>query len=617
MVRKRGEVASSDKWNVEALYPNMDVWQQEFDEVKGEDQGLRWPAIQAFRGTLSKGPQHLKAVIEHLQNLERKLTTLYTYAHLRHDEDIVNPAHKEAYVRVTARYHDLAQEASWFEPELLGLSEETLQQYLDAPELAEYRFHIEKIVRMKKYTLSPEQEELIAAVAKPLQAASRAFSALNDADFKFGKVADKEGKLHELTHGSYGMFIRSQDRVLRANSFRRLHQQYSDYQHTLGELLNGQVQRHLFEAKARGFSTCVEAALYPKNIDVQVYDSLIKAVRDNIDALHDYMALRKELLGVEELHMYDLYVPLTPHVDIKMNYQEAQDAVISSTAALGEEYQSALREGLEQQRWVDRYENENKRSGAYSSGCYDSMPYILMNFKGVLRDVFTLAHEAGHSMHSLCSRRQQPYHYSGYPIFVAEVASTFNEELLMKQLVARTKTQEERIFLIVEKLEDIRTTLFRQAMFAEFERKLHHWAENDTPLTTNLLNSEYSKLNKAYFGTHVVIDPELEVEWSRIPHFYYNFYVYQYATGISAAIALADRVTHGGAAEREAYLNFLKGGCSRYPLDLLQMAGVDMRSSKPVEQAIGRFRQLLAELRTLTAGKKGSHSAHGMEPSTI
>lgn len=617
MVKKRTEVSEQDKWNVAAMYPSLSAWQDAFERAKGLDHQPHWPEIGVFRGTLADGPSQVREALRALQGLERRLNTLYTYAHLRHDEDITDPQYKEAFVRITSRCHDFAQEASWFEPELLGLPEEILSGLLEAQELEEYHFHLLKIIRMKKHTLAPEQEELMAMSAKAFQASHRAFSALSDADFKFGKVADKEGRLHELTHGSYGLFVRSQDRVLRTNSFRRLHQQYHDYQHTLCELLNGQVQRHLFETKARGFVSCVDAALYPKNIDVEVYDSLIKAVRDNIDALHDYMALRKDLLGLDELHMYDIYVPLTAQVDIKMSYQEAQEAVIDSSAALGTEYQEQLRKGLDIERWVDRYENENKRSGAYSSGCFDSSPYILMNFKGVLRDVFTLAHEAGHSMHSLRSKLAQPYHYSSYPIFVAEVASTFNEELLMQWFLAKAKTKEERIFLINEKLEDIRTTLFRQTMFAEFERQLHQWAESDTPLTTSLLNSEYVKLNKAYFGPHVVVDQEIESEWARIPHFYYNFYVYQYATGISAALALADRVTHGGDKERQDYLGFLEGGCSQYPIDLLNVAGVDMRSPKPVEQAISRFRQLLGELRSLTAGRSTRGVSHTQETPVV
>ncbi len=607
MVRNRSEVPKEDQWCVEDLFADLGAWQKAFDEVKGLDKQPHWPEIAAYRDTLSDGATQVRDTLECILGLERRLAALHTYAHLRHDEDITHAAHKDAYVRIIGRFHDFAQETSWFEPELLGLPEELLETYVQAPELERYRFHIEKIIRMKLYTLPPEQEELMAMAAKAFQAPHRAFSAINDADFKFGKVVDKDGREYDLTHGSYGIFIRSHDRVLRANSFNRLHGQYESFQHTLCELLNGQVQRHLFDARARGFSSCVEAALYPKNVNVDVYDSLIKAVRDNMDVLHDYMGLRKELLGVDELHMHDLYVPLTSQIDLKFTYEEAEQLVIDSVAPLGNDYERFLREGLKQQRWVDRYENANKRSGAYSSGCYDSHPYILMNFKGVLRDAFTLAHEAGHSMHSLYSRRTQPFHYSSYPIFVAEVASTFNEELLMQRLLAQATTKEMRIFLINEKLEDIRTTLFRQTMFAEFERQLHRWVEMDTPLTVNLLSTEYAKLNKAYFGPEVIVDDAVKVEWARIPHFYYNFYVYQYATGISAALALVDQVTQGGVEEQAAYLKFLKGGCSAYPLDLLRAAGIDMRSPLPVERAIGRFRTLLEELKTLTRKEGSDH----------
>lgn len=601
MSKKRDEIASDDKWNVEAMYADLDSWQKAFDEVAGLSQQPHWPDICQYRGRLNEGAAVLKEALDAIIGLERSLGQLYAYAHLRHDEDIVNPHNKEAYVRIASRRHDLAQEVSWLEPELLGLPDHILDSYLRAPELKDYRFHLQKIIRLKKHTLSPEQEDLLAMSEKALQAVHRAFSALNDADFKFGQVADRDGKLYDLTHGSYGLFIRSHDRTLRTNAFRRLHGQYRDYQHGLCELLNGQVQRHLFEARARGYTSCVEAALYPKNIDVQVYQALVRSVRDNIDALHDYMALRKELLAVDELHMYDLYVPLTAQVDMKLSYDEAQELVIQSSRYLGLEYLDQLRQGLLFERWVDRYENENKRSGAYSSGCYDSSPYILMNYKGLLRDVFTLAHEAGHSMHSLYSRRNQPYHYSGYPIFVAEVASTFNEELLMRHLLSKAKSKEERIFLINEKLEDIRATLFRQTMFAEFELEIHRFAETDTPLTSDLLCNTYHKLNVDYFGPNVMSDPEIAFEWARIPHFYYNFYVYQYATGISAALALVDRVSQGGEEVRNAYLSFLKGGCSRFPLDLLQSAGVDMRSPQPVQQAIARFRNLVGELRSLVA----------------
>lgn len=599
MARKRSEVAQQDKWDVESLYADTQAWEADFKQLEGSSTFPRWPDLAKWKGTLAQGPQHIKQALEQILNLNRKLDKLFTYAHLRNDEDIANDANKAAFKRVTNLMHDFQREVAWFEPELLALSDAKIQEALASPELAPYRFHLEKIVRLKPHTLTPEQEELLAMAAKALQAPHKAFSALNDADFKFGTVMDGEGNAKELTHASYAMFIRDRDRTLRANSFRALHGKFADYEQTLCELISGQAERHLFDARARRYDTCLEAALFPKNVDPSVYHALIKAVNSNLDALHDYMQLRKEIMGVSELHLYDVYVPLTQQLEIKMPYAEAEELVIDSTAALGSDYQNQLREGMQKQRWVDRFENQNKRSGAYSSGCYDSNPYILMNYKNLLKDTSTLAHEAGHSMHSRLSCKNQPYHYADYPIFVAEVASTFNEQLLFDALLERMNSDEERIFLIHEKLEEIRGTLFRQTMFAEFELFLHTCAEKGTPLTPNLLKSTYQELNQRYFGKSVVIDPEIASEWSRIPHFYYNFYVYQYATGISAAISLAAKVKKEGEPARQAYLKFLSSGCSRFPLDLLQAAGVDMRSPEPVVQAIDKFRNLLGQLREL------------------
>lgn len=594
MAAERSQVAKQDQWNVEALYPNMEAWNKEFAQLV-PPASPHWPNLATYKGQLEK-PEILKQALDTLFDISRKLTKLYTYAHLRHDEDITQDAYKTAYNKIVAALHDFNQEIAWFDPELLALTDNTLESLLKNPILADYRFHIEKTVRVKKHMLSKESEELLAMAAKAMQAPHKAFSAINDADFKFGDVLDSTGKARELTHGLYGLYIRDQDRTLRQNTFTQLLGKYQDYENTLCELLNGQVQGHVFNAKARHYATSLDAALYPKNIDTAVYHALIKAVNNHLDVLHSYIQLREKVLNVGPLHLYDMYVPLTSEVDIRMPYNEAEDIVVESVAPLGADYQNMLRKGFKEQRWVDRYENKNKRSGAYSSGCYDSMPYILMNYKNILRDVFTLAHEAGHSMHSLNSHKNQPFHYGDYPIFLAEVASTFNEELLMRLMLERAKTKEERIFLINEKIEDIRGTLFRQTMFAEFELWIHEMAEKNIPLTPKLIKDAYRELNQRYFGPSVIIDAEADAEWSRIPHFYYNFYVFQYATGISAALALAERVVKGGNAEREAYLSFLKAGCSRYPIDILKSAGVDMRSPQPVEAAIGKFGELVKQL---------------------
>lgn len=596
MAVDRINVPKQDQWNVEALFVDMTAWEQSFSKVCPLNGMPKWPALAEYKGRLGESAQVLKEALELQLNLSRELSALYTYAHLRHDEDITENSHKAAYNRILALCHDLAEETSWFEPELLALSSNSLEQLLADPLLSSYKFHLEKIIRIKQHMLNAEGEELLAMAAKAIQAPAKVFSAINDADFKFGTVADAEGKDRELTHGLFGLYIRDRDRTLRENAFRRMHGQYHAYENTLCELIGGEVQGHLFNAKARRYASCLEAALFPKNIDLEVYHSLIKAVNDNLGVLHSYVELRERVLGVGQLHLYDMYVPLISTVDIRLSFPEAEDVVIESVAPLGAEYQNLLKKGLKEQRWTDRFENKNKRSGAYSSGCYGSMPYILMNYKGVLRDVFTLAHEAGHSMHSLYSRKHQPYHYSEYPIFLAEVASTFNEELLMQRMLERAKTKEERIFLINEKIEDIRGTLFRQTMFAEFELLIHQMAEKNIPMTPQLLKEKYRELNRRYFGERVAIDEEAEAEWARIPHFYYNFYVFQYATGISAALALADRVVKGGSSERDAYLSFLKAGSSRYPIDILRSAGVDMRATEPVAAVISKFGRLVKQL---------------------
>lgn len=595
MTIDRTQVASSDRWNVEALYPNNQAWEKEFDQYIPKSTP-RWPHLAAFRGKLGESPKTLKEALEKFFATSRQLTKLYTYAHLRHDEDIAQDANKVNYNKILSALHEFGEETAWFEPELLSLNDEMLKKILQDSVIAPYKFHIEKSVRIKKHMLPVESEELLAMSGKALQASHKAFSAINDADFKFGNVMDSQGNAKPLTHGSYGLYIRDRDRTLRQNAFKTMHGKYQSFENTLCELLNGQVQSHIFNAKARHYKSSLEAALFPKNIDIEVYKSLIKAVKDNLNVLHRYVNLREKVLGVGPLHPYDLYVPLTSAIDIRMSYKEAEDIVIESVAPLGAEYQNLLRKGLKDQRWVDRFENKNKRSGAYSSGCFDSSPYILMNYKEQLKDVFTLAHEAGHSMHSLFSHTHQPYHYSDYPIFLAEVASTFNEELLMKLMLERAKTKEERIYLINEKIEDIRGTLFRQTLFAEFELWIHEMAEKDIPLTPKLLNEEYAALNARYYGKNLVIDEEGKSEWARIPHFYYNFYVFQYATGISAALALADRVVSGGKKEQADYLSFLKGGCSKYPIEILQLAGVDMRTPQPVVAALKKFDSLVALL---------------------
>ncbi len=598
-LKERKEIPESDKWNVEALFPTFEDWEKQLKEVCRPEQKPHWPEISAFKGKLGEGPAQLKKFFETAMDLERQLSKLHTYAHMRYDEDLAHEQYKGANSIILALYHDFGQEISWAEPEILALPEETIQKYLQAEELADYRFYLEKIVRMKPYTLSSDKEELLAMSGRALNSASSAYSALNNADLKFPPATDKEGNLREVTHGKYSIYLKDPDRELRKSAFESMHKTFKGVENTVCELLNGQIQNHLFNVRARGYDSCLEAALFPNQIDTSVYKNLVLTVRENLPSLHRYMELRKKWLKLDSLHMYDLYVPVIDEVDLSYDYETAEKMVVDSVAPLGEEYQQILDKGLKKDRWVDRYENQRKRSGAYSTGSFDTMPYVLMNFHGTFRDLSTLAHEAGHSMHSFYSHKNQPYQYSSYPIFLAEVASTFNEELMFHYLMQQDLSDRERAFLINQKIEDIRATFYRQTMFAEFELAIHQFAEKDIPLTPGLLKKQFRQLNIDYFGPALDVDAEIDIEWARIPHFYYNFYVYQYATGISAAHALFEKVMKEGEPARKKYLNFLSSGSCNYPLDLLEEAGVNMREKQPIEATIQQFDRLVDELSKL------------------
>lgn len=603
MAKPRSEIPSQDRWNVEALYSNESAWKADLEKLQGAGTP-RFPQIGTYKGKLSD-PKSTARLLETYLDLDRKLAKLITYAHLRMDEDLGNDEYKSGYGLISSLIYDFQHECAWIEPELLSLNESDFKRLMG--ELSPYKFYLEKIGRMRPHTLSKDMEELLALSGKALDTSQKAFSALNNADLVFAPAIDSKGVEHPLTNGSYMSFVRSTDRVLRKSAFINLHKGFEAHANTLCELIQGQVQSHLFVAKARKFGGCLEAALFPHQVDSAVYENLIASVRRNLPLMHEYIALRKKLLNLSDLHLYDLAVPLVPEMEVKMNYQEACQAVIASVAPLGKEYQNNLKQGLLKDRWVDIYENARKRSVAYSSGCYDSMPYILLNYQGNLNDIFTLAHEAGHSMHSLLSRTNQPYVYSSYPIFVAEVASTFNEQLLMDHLKSTMKGKRELAYLVNHQIEQIRSTIFRQTLFAEFELTIHRLAEEGIPLTPALLKEKYVQLYRDYYGPELVLDDEVGIEWARIPHFYYNFYVYQYATGLSAALALHEKAIASSDATKK-YLEFLSSGGSRYPIDLLQRAGVDVRSKdpkvSPVDAAMRHFSQLIEELKTCMKSAK-------------
>lgn len=599
MGKKRKDVAAEDRWNVEALYPSFKEWEGDLKKWGREGALLKWPEIAALKGRLHEGESVLLETLTTALTFERQLDKLHTYAHLKHDEEVSEEVSKQAYIRVMSILHDFKKETAWIEPELLHLPDEQIDRYLHAENLASYRVYVDQILRLKAHTLSASEEALIAIAGNALQTPSQAFGSFNNADLKFPDVKTEKGESKPLTHATYLTYMRSPDRTLRKNAFFTLHESFGQWENTLCELINGQVQNHLFNMRARHYPSCVDASLFPHQIDTDVYTSLIEHTRENLSLVHRYMALRKRVLGIDELHMYDTYVPIVSREEKTLSYEEAVEQVIASVAPLGKEYQESLAAGLKENRWADRYENEGKRSGAYSSGCYDSMPYILMNFEGGFRDLTTLAHEAGHSMHSLLANKTQPYHYSRYPIFLAEIASTFHEELIFDYRIERAKDIDEKRYLINQRIDDIRATFFRQVMFAEFEFMIHEWAQRGVPITPGLLKKEYRKLNQDYFGSGVVLDTPLDFEWARIPHFYYNFYVYQYATGISAAYALFENVKNGGDSARRKHLELLSSGSSDAPLVLLNRAGVDMRKRGPIMSLIRRFDQLVTQLEQL------------------
>ncbi len=597
MPKTRDEIPEKDRWNVGAFYTNPDAWKRELSEVQGARQTPYFPQLKSYQGKL-KDPVVAAQFFDHYFSVNRKLEKLYVYAHLRLDEDLGNDTFKRDFGLISTLIHAFQQEVSWVEPEILALQDEEYHSLLEASSLKQYRFYLEKLGRMRPHTLSPEMEELLALSGNALDGSRKAFGALNNADLSFAPAVDSKGVNHPLSNGSYLTYLRSSDRELRRTAFQNLHKGYEAHTNTLCELMQGHVQTHLFIAKARKFNTCLEASLFPLAVDSSVYTNLIATVRKNLPLMHEYIAFRKKQMGLKEIHTYDLYAPLVSEVKMEMSYPEACEVVVASVAPLGKEYQQVLRKGLTQDRWVDVFENHRKRSGAYSSGCYDSMPYILMNFHGNFGDVQTLAHEAGHSMHSYLSRQTQPYIYADYSIFVAEVASTFNELLLLNLMKEKAKDKKELAYLINDELERIRATIFRQTLFAEFELQMHKWAEEGTPFTPALLKQKYLELNRDYYGPDLAYDPELEIEWARIPHFYSNFYVYQYATGLSAAMALNQKALASTEA-RDRYIEFLSSGGSDYPIHLLQKAGVDMTSSEPVDAALKRFKDLLDQLRAI------------------
>ncbi len=587
----RRDVKPADTWDLASLYPDDGSWEKAF--AKWEKQ---IPKYEQFRGTLGDGPAALAKCFAFDSEFDRAGERLGTYAYLKTAEDMAD----STYQRLMGRYEHAATQAgeaaSFIRPEILSLPAARLQEYVASKPLRPFKLRLERLIRYKPHTLGPGEEKLLAMQSEMAGAADRVFRQLTDADLKFGMCKNEKGELIELSHSSFSSFMRSPSRNVRRRAFEQYYEQFQRHENSLAAAFSSSVQKDVYYAKARDYPSAREASLFHDNVPVAVYDNLVAAVRSKLPAVYEYFELRRRKMKLRDIHQYDTYVPILSELDTRHTWNQAVDTVLQSLQPLGSEYCRVLDEGLNG-RWCDRYPNQGKRSGAFSSGTFDGWPYILMNYQpDVLDHVFTLAHEAGHSMHSYYSARHQSYDYYNYTIFVAEVASTFNEQLLSRLLMNRAKSSAQRAYLINREIDAIRGTIIRQTMFAEFEKVSHEMVEAGEPLTVEAVKTTYGKLLADYFGPDFVIDPQLKLEGLRIPHFYSAFYVYKYATGLSAAIALSERVLAGGKQELNDYLSFLKGGCSKWPLELLQDAGVDMTSPAPVKTALAYFERLVREL---------------------
>ncbi len=590
----RSEINESDKWDLTHLFAEVSKWQEDFAWLK-----RTYPKLQEWKGKAGESSQTLATVLEFAKSLELKMERVYHYAALQLAEDSTNNEYLARIGQVQNLLTKIGETAAFVVPEILAIDDETFEKFITDPALADWRVKLHKIRRMKRHVLSVPEERILALGSVALSGYDDTFSQLTDVDMKFGVVIDETGREKPLTQSSFSSFLVKRDHELRKRAFHQFYAEFQDHQYTLAASLAYSVKADVFHACARHYPSALEAALFPDDVPVAVYDGLIRSVRANLKPLFRYFDLRRRALGLRELHHYDTYVPLVPEIETRTSFDQAVETVLAALGSLGKEYVDILQQGF-RGRWIDRYETKGKRSGAFSSGSYGAPPYILMNYKeDVFADVYTLAHEAGHSMHSWFAQKSQLFQDYEYPIFLAEVASTFNEELLTHHLLEKTSDPKMRAYIINRQIDDLRGTLFRQTMFAEFEKVIHAIEETGDALTLDVFRSEYHKLLETYFGENFVLDAELDLECLRIPHFYHAFYVYKYATGISAAVALSQRVLSGEPGAVEAYLNFLRSGGSKFPLETLRAAGVDMTTPAPIESTLRLFERRLDELEAL------------------
>ena len=577
-------------WDLTAMYKSIADWERDAAKIK--------PLVEKFasyRGRLAESPKIMREAIEAGDAASRLTSKVHCYAHLLSDEDTSNNPNRARLDKLETMLASLSELEAWFDPEFMQIPDDTMQKFLASPELAFYRRSMEELLREKAHTLSEPEERILGTLSDVLGSSANTFELLNDADLDFGTVRDSAGKPVKLTHGSYRRLLEEPDRAVRKKAFTKLYKTYRQFRNTFASTLDGEIKNHAAMAKLRHYPSCLAAELSDDNVPEEVYTNLISTVHDKLGHFYSYMALRRRMMKLDKLDMYDIYNPLLPAVRKRYEFPQAEALVKEALAPLGDEYLRDLDRAFTQ-RWIDVPERKGKRSGAYSSGCFDSYPYLLLNYNYALDDVFTLAHELGHSMHSFYSHRHQKYHYAGYRIFVAEVASTTNEILLSEHLLSKAQSSDERAYLYGHLLDEIRGTIYRQTMFAEFELELHRKAEAGIPLSADELTKRYYELNKLYYGDNVNADPLIGLEWARIPHFYYDFYVYKYATGMSAALVLARNLLSGDEKKREAYLNFLRAGDSKDVLDIMKDAGVDLSTPAPVAAALDYFGEIVGKL---------------------
>lgn len=593
MIPSRREVALQDTWDLSPLFPNEEAWEQAFQELAND-----YKLITSFRGKLGSSAQELFKALQYEEKLQRLSERLHQYASLRLTEDSSHAASLEREGKLQSLLTKIAEASSFLVPEIQSIEDSLFETYLATSILGPWKIELSRLRRLKAHTLNDREERLLALCTPAIEGHQETFSQLTNVDMIFGTLSDEEGKFQPLTQSSFSSFLQRPDRALRKKAFEQFYEEFSAHRYTIASSLSSSIKGDVFHAKARNYPSALEAALFEDDVPITVYDNLISTVRSKRELLYRYYELRRRTLGLSELHVYDTYVPLIPNIQSKISFDEAIEKVLASLQPLGSEYTTVLRRGLCEERWCDRYENKGKQSGAFSSGIYDSPPYILMNYQDdVFSDIYTLAHEAGHSMHTWFSKNTQNFQNYHYPIFLAEVASTFNEILLTEHLLTTTEDQKMRAYIINRQVDDLRSTLFRQTMFAEFEKITHAAEEAGEALTLEFFRKTYRSLLQDYFGPGVVLDKVLDLECLRIPHFYNAFYVYKYATGIAAAVTLAKDVLKTGNAKR--YLEFLKSGNIYFPIETLRLAGVDMSTPDPVKSTLQLFESRLKELENL------------------